>query len=134
MLKTVIAAFVLLSCSGAFALVSNDTALVQAIHQDQNVSFIEAGNMVVTQILPDDTVGLPHQRWMVRLSDNSTMALIYNSDMGDRVPLQVGESVAAGGQLIMGEQGPLLHWLHSDPKGRRPDGYIYANGVYYGGK
>ncbi len=132
MLKSILAVLVLLSSQGAFALVNDDTALIQAIHQDQNVNYIEGGKMVVERVLPDDTQGLPHQKWLVRLSDNSTLELVYNSDMGSRVPVNVGDVMSAGGQLIMAQQGPLLHWLHSDPKQHRPDGYVYLNGVYYG--
>lgn len=132
MFKSIFAVLVLLSSSGALALVNDDSALVQAIHRDQNVNFIEAGQMVVQAILPDDTQGLPHQKWLVRLSDNSTLELVYNSDMGQRVPLSVGQVVSAGGQLIIAQQGPLLHWLHADPRQHRPDGYVFVNGTYYG--
>lgn len=134
MIKLIFAALVMLSSSLAFALAADDSALLQAISQDQNVNYIEAGQMVVTKVLPDDTQGLPHQKWLVRLSDNSTLELVYNSDMGDRVPVEVGEVMSAGGQLIMAQQGPLLHWLHADPRKNRPDGYVYVNGTYYGKK
>lgn len=132
MLRYAFLSVVLLASQGAWALVTDDSALLQAIRQDQNVNYIEAGNMVVERILPDDTQGLPHQKWLVRLSDNSTLEMVYNSDMGVRVPVQVGEVMSAGGQLIMAQQGPLLHWLHADPRHNRPDGYIYVNGTYYG--
>lgn len=134
MLKNAFIALCLLvlNSQGAWALVADDSAIVQAIHQNQDVNYIEAGNMVVKRLLPDDTQGLPHQKWLVRLSDNSTLELIYNTDMGAHIPLQEGQTVSAGGQLIMGDQGPLLHWLHSDPRQHRPDGYVYVNGTYYG--
>ncbi|MDG0816825.1 DUF3465 domain-containing protein [Bdellovibrio svalbardensis] len=133
--KSLFTVLVLLSSlisARALALAKDDSALIRAIHDDRGVNYIEAGQMVVEEILPDDNQGLPHQKWLVRLSDNSSVELVYNSDMGDRVPLQVGEVMSAGGQLIMAQQGPLLHWLHSDPKQHRPDGYVYVNGTYYG--
>lgn len=111
---------------------NGDTQLVQALHQRRNVNFVEAADLVVTKILPDDTKGLPHQRWVARVSDGTTVMMIYNSDMGVRIPVKVGDHFSAGGQFIWTPEGGLLHWLHEDPRNKRPDGFIYMNGTIYG--
>lgn len=112
--------------------ISDDSALVAAEESHQNVYYVEAGNLTVSNILPDDTTGLPHQKWQAKLSDGQTVTVIYNSDMGARVPIKIGDKFGVGGQYIQTPGGGLIHWLHDDPKHNRPDGYVYLNGVVYG--
>lgn len=112
--------------------VTDDSALVAAFQSHKRVSYLEAGNMVVTQLLPDDTKGLPHQKWQAKLSDGNTITVIYNTDLGDRVPVRVGDTFGVGGQYIPTGHTGIIHWLHDDPKHLRPDGYVYFNGVVYG--
>lgn len=112
--------------------VFNDTELVQATESQRNAFYIEAGNLTVTKILPDDTSGLPHQKWQTRLSNGKVVTIVYNSDMGDRVPVEIGDKFSVGGQYIYYPNGGVVHWLHDDPRGRRPDGYVFLNGIIYG--
>ena len=113
--------------------VSNDSDLIRAVNDHRNVNFVQGAGVVVTRILPDDNSGLPHQRWYVRLSNGKEIIAIYNSDMGQRLPLQTGLVMALGGEFKMTNMGPMIHWLHSDPKGTRPNGYVIIQGVRYGG-
>ncbi len=108
-----------------------DAAIVSAMNSHRRVNFVEGADMEVIQVLPDDTDGLQHQRWVVRLSNGKTMEAVYNTDMCPHVPVQVGDRVAMGGMFLWTDQGGLLHWLHHDPRGNRPDGYVYLNGTYY---
>jgi hypothetical protein len=109
----------------------NDSAIVSAMESHRRVDFVEGSDMEVIQVLPDDTNGNQHQKWVVRLSNGKTMQAVYNSDMCPRVPVQVGDRVAMGGMFLWTNQGGLLHWLHHDPRGNRPDGYVMLNGTYY---
>lgn len=111
--------------------IEDDSDLVRAVNDQRRVDFVEGGNVVVTKLLPDDNNGLKHQKWMVRLSNGKTMQAVYNSDMCPRVPLRTGDVIAIGGQFIWTKGGALIHWLHHDPRGQRPDGYVYVNGKYY---
>lgn len=110
---------------------ANDSDIVRAVNDQRRVNFVEGGGMVVTKVLPDDNNGLKHQKWVVRLSNGKTMQAVYNSDMCPRVPVQVGDVVAMGGMFLWTNTGALLHWLHHDPRGNRPDGYVFVNGKYY---
>lgn len=110
---------------------ASDSELVQAVNERRREDFVEGGSLVVVKILPDDTNGLEHQKWVVRLSNGELMQAVYNLDMCPRVPLRVGDVIAMGGQFIWTNKGGLLHWLHHDPRGRRPDGYVFVNGNYY---
>lgn len=110
---------------------ASDSDIIRAVNDQRRVDFVEGGSMVVTKILPDDNSGLKHQKWVVRLSNGKQMQAVYNLDMCPRVQIKVGDKIAMGGQFIWTGGGGLLHWLHHDPRGNRPDGYVYANGRYY---
>jgi hypothetical protein len=126
-------AFVLFSVLSTVASAepTNDSQIVRAVEAHKRVNFVEGANMEVVQVLPDDTNGLQHQKWVVRLSNGKLLNAVYNSDMCPRVPVQVGDVVAMGGMFIWTNQGGLIHWLHHDPRGNRPDGYVMINGTYY---
>ena len=112
--------------------IQDDSNLVAAVNAHHGQFYVEAANLVATKILPDDTQGLPHQKWQARLSNGAIITVVYNSDMGERVPIQVGEKFDVGGEFIWTGNSGLIHWVHDDPKGHRPDGYVYLNGVVYG--
>lgn len=109
-----------------------DTALVAAVQSRRNVHYVEGGNLVVTKILPDDNHGLPHQSWEAQLSDKSFITVVYNTNMGERIPVEVGMTFSVGGQFIWTKDGGLIHWLHHDPKKKRPDGWVFIDDVLYG--
>lgn len=112
--------------------IHDDRSLVEAVRSRRNVYYVEAGKLKVTQLLPDDRQGRPHQKWVTRLSDGSEITIIYNSDMGERVPVNVGREFGVGGEFIWTKQGGIVHWVHEDPKKKRPDGYVYVDGIVYG--
>jgi hypothetical protein len=98
----------------------------------QGLFFAEVKNVRVVRILPDDTQGLQHQKWVVALDNGSELMAVYNMDICDRVPLKVGDTMSIGGQYIWDKGGGLLHWLHDDPRGSRPNGYVEVGGSRYG--
>ena len=110
---------------------TDDSALVAAMRNGRTVQFLMAVNLEVIQLLPDDTSGLQHQKWIVRLSNGQKVEAVYNSDMCPRVPVRVGDRVALAGMFLMTGQGGLMHWLHHDPQGQHPDGFVELNGQRY---
>lgn len=113
---------------------ADDSQIVSANKGRQQVFFVSGANLEVIKILPDDTQGLPHQKWVGRCSDGSTVLIVYNSDMGSRVPVQIGDKFSVGGQYIWTPAGGLVHWTHYDPKHIRPDGFVLLNGTAYGAR
>ena len=111
---------------------SGDSRLVQDVSNHRGENFVEAKDVTVSELSPDDTQGLPHQKWYVKLSSGAEIQCVYNLDMGTRIPLKVGDRISIGGQFIWTNQGGLVHWLHEDPSHRRPDGYVIVNGQTYG--
>ncbi|NUN05797.1 MAG: DUF3465 domain-containing protein [Bdellovibrio sp.] len=110
---------------------ASDNDIVRAVNDRRRVNYVEGGSLTVTKVLPNDEDGRKHQKWMVRLSNGNTMQAVYNSDMCPEVPVKVGDVIAMGGMFLWTNSGPMLHWLHHDPRGNRPDGYVYVNGKYY---
>lgn len=111
-----------------------DADLVEAVENKRRVDFVSGSGMLVVKVLPDDTNGSEHQKWVVQLSNGKYLQAVYNSDMCPRVPLKKGDIIDMGGQFIWTPGGGLLHWLHHDPRGNRPDGYVTLNGTVYCGK
>lgn len=112
--------------------IANDLAIVAAVQSKKSMRFVEGGNLTVTAILPDDNQGLPHQKWEAELSNGSVIMIVYNSNMGDQVPVQIGAKFSVGGEFIWTQDGGLVHWVHADPKKRRPDGFVFINETLYG--
>lgn len=85
----------------------------------------------VEQLLPDDTEGTPHQRFILGLSNGRTLLVAHNLVLAERVPVLTGDRVAVRGQYEWNPEGGVLHWTHEDPEGDRPGGWIILNGKRY---
>ena len=80
--------------------IQTDDQLVNAVRSRQNQYYVEAGNLVATKMLKFDNSGRPHQKWEAKLSDGSKVTIVYNADMGKKVPLKEGDKFSVGGQFI----------------------------------
>lgn len=110
---------------------AQDRELVEAVQNQRRVNFVAASGLLVIQLLADDTKGREHQKWIVQLSNGKRIQAVYNSDICPRVPLREGDIIDMAGEFIWTGQGGLLHWLHHDPHGNRPDGYVILDGTSY---
>lgn len=86
---------------------------------------------VVTRLLPDDTEGARHQRFLVRVGDRLTILVAHNRDLAPRVPVQAGDSVVLQGEYIWNQRGGVVHWTHHDPEHRHEAGWIEYHGHRY---
>ena len=90
------------------------------------------GRGTVQRLLPDDTDGSPHQRFLIRLDDGTTVLVAHNLDLAPRLDgLATGEAVAFRGEYIWNPKGGTLHWTHDDPRGTHPDGWLRWRGRTY---
>jgi hypothetical protein len=87
---------------------------------------------VVSQILPEDHDGLPHQKYTLTVGGQIKLLIVSNLDFG-RVPLQVGQTQTVCGEYKKVGQG-MIHWTHFDPHGGHPDGFTILGGKLYGDK
>ena len=88
-----------------------------------------SGEGTVVRVLPDDTNGGRHQRFVLRLASGRTLLVAHNIDVAPRVsPLAVGDTVAFHGEYASNPQGGVVHWTHRDPAGRHEAGWLRKDG------
>lgn len=85
---------------------------------------------VVSQVLPEDHEGLPHQKFTITVENQVKLLIVSNLDFG-RVPVVVGKKVTVCGEYKRVGQG-MIHWTHFDPRGHHPDGFTIVDGELYG--
>jgi hypothetical protein len=86
----------------------------------------------VVRVLPDDTSGSRHQRFIVRLPSGQTVLIAHNIDIAPRVDgIAAGDAVQFSGEFEENDKGGVVHWTHHDPSGRHPDGFIVHRGRTY---
>ncbi len=112
----------------------NNSEILKSISEKKESKFIEVQNAKVTQLLRDDNRGIRHQKWLVQINPETTIMVVYNLDLAERVPLSVGDTVNIGGELEFDDRTgkPLMHWTHEDPRHKRRVGYVQLNGKKYG--
>jgi hypothetical protein len=85
----------------------------------------------VKKLLPDDTRGLPHQKFLLQLSNGTTILVAHDTQMAPRVPLQAGDKPVIHGEYIWNAKGGLIHWTHHTDTPRHEGGWILLNGQKY---
>lgn len=98
-------------------------------HQS-NVRVTGVGTVV--QILPDDTRGSRHQRFILKLPSGQTLLIAHNIDIAPPLPgLSVGDTVAFRGEYEWNPEGGVVHWTHHDPDGGHVTGWLKYDGRVY---
>ncbi len=117
--------------SGGKAATSSDDAIAQAYRNGTSgVEVVGAG--VVERVLPDDSDGSAHQRFIVRLASGQTLLIAHNIDLAPRiVGLAAGDSVGFKGEYEWNSQGGVVHWTHRDPAGKHVAGWLKHGGRTY---
>lgn len=115
-------------------------ASAEAASQDELVRSLNANKQsgveitvsaTIIKMLPDDSEGDRHQRFLIRLDNGMTLLVAHNVDIAGHVPAQKGDSVVIHGQYEYNEQGGVLHWTHHDPGGYHEGGWIEHAGIRY---
>ena len=90
------------------------------------------GSGTVVKVLPDDTEGGRHQRFILRLQSGQTLLVAHNIDVAPRVEgLSVGDTVAFNGVYEWNAQGGTIHWTHKDAGGNHASGGLRHDGTTY---
>ncbi|MES1191382.1 MAG: DUF3465 domain-containing protein [Steroidobacter sp.] len=105
--------------------------IARAFSQHQSHIQVQ-GSGVVERILPDDTQGSQHQRFVVRLASGQTVLIAHNTDLASRVAsLAEGDRIQFCGEYEWNAKGGVIHWTHHDPNGHHQSGWIRHNGITY---
>lgn len=109
----------------------NKGALASAYRKHQ--SRVEVcGRGVIAKVLRDDTQGIRHQRFVVRLPPGQTVLIAYNFDLAPRIDgLRTGSPIEFVGEYEWNGQGGVVHWTHRDPGGHHSPGWIRYEGRQY---
>ncbi|SDR76724.1 Protein of unknown function [Halopseudomonas sabulinigri] len=111
---------------------ASSTEQVSEAYAQQQSKVQVRGQGVVIKLLPDDTKGSRHQKFILRLSDGHTLLVAHNIDLAPRIDdLRVKDYVGFMGEYEWNPQGGVLHWTHHDPGGRHPGGWLSHNGKTY---
>ncbi len=87
---------------------------------------------IVSKLLKDDTRGLQHQKFLVKVASGQVVLVVHNIDLVGRVEnIAVGDEVEFRGEYIYNEKGGLVHWTHHDPQKKHYAGWINHNGHIY---
>lgn len=85
----------------------------------------------VYKLLPDDTRGIPHERFLLRLANGSSVLVAHDTARAARVPVSPGDVVTIHGEYIWNDKGGVIHWTHHSDTPHHPGGWIILNGQKY---
>jgi len=116
---------------GDLARVSADDRQIIAAQSNQESKVEVTVTARVKKLLPDDTRGLQHQKFLLILSNGTSILVANDLTYGQRVPIQPGDVVKIHGEYIWNRLGGLIHWTHRSDTPRHESGWIEFNGQTY---
>ena len=106
-------------------------AIIEAFSAHRNLPQVQ-GSGIVVKVLKDDTNGLKHQKFLLKVSDNITILIAHNLDIAPRVEdIHEGDGIEFKGEYIYTSKGGTVHWTHKDPRGNHQAGWLKHNGKTY---
>ena len=110
---------------------TEDRAIDAAVSAHAHGLEVEGSGQVI-RLLPDDTEGSRHQRFIVRLDSGTSLLIAHNIDLAPRVaPLAESDTVSFRGDYEWNPRGGVVHWTHRDPNGRHEAGWIRRDGQLF---
>lgn len=118
--------------SGPAAQQADVLSETDAAHAAQRSNVQVQGAGEVARVLPDDSNGSRHQRFILRLASGLTVLVAHNIDLAPRIDaLQAGDIVEYFGEYEWNEKGGVVHWTHHDPRGSHVGGWLRHDGRTY---
>lgn len=110
---------------------TSDRILAKAFRTGRSEFPIRCRGRVV-RLLADDTEGIRHQRFIIRLSTGQTLLIVHNIDLAERIAgLALRNRVVVKGEYIWNSQGGLIHYTHRDPDGDGFHGFVRHKRLVY---
>lgn len=100
-------------------------AIIASAFANHESNLQVSGQGVVTRLLPDDTNGSRHQKFIIKLSSGQTLLIAHNIDLAPKISsLQEGDFVQFYGEYEWNEKGGVVHQTHRNPNGSHVDGWL----------
>jgi hypothetical protein len=109
--------------------VRDDDPIAELVRSQRSDVVVETSG-TVTKVLPDDTEGDRHQRFLMRVGRN-TVLVAHNIDLAPRVPLKPGDTVRIKGEFEYNDRGGVIHWTHRSTGRNHASGWIEVGGKRY---
>jgi hypothetical protein len=107
------------------------SSLTNAIKNQQSDVIVEGVGKVV-KVLPDDTKGSQHQKFILKINTGETILVAHNIDLAPRVAgIAKYDEVGFKGEFEWNNRGGVVHWTHHDPRGKHVGGWLKHNGKTY---
>lgn len=85
----------------------------------------------VYKMLSDDTEGLQHERFLLILTNGTTILVAHDLSYAPRVPIYAGQVVRIHGEYKWNPRGGLIHWTHHTDTPYHDGGWIDYAGRRY---
>jgi len=110
---------------------TSDKALENAFKNKQS-NIQVGGSGEVIKILPDDTQGNRHQKFIIELNSGQTLLIAHNIDVAPRIKnLKLGDHINFYGEYEWNSKGGVVHWTHHDPTDHHESGWLNHGGKLY---
>jgi len=105
--------------------ISNDAGNLEYAFNNQISNLQVEGEGIVAKVLRDDTEGIRHQRFILRISGEQTVLIAHNIDLAPRAEnIKNGDKVKFFGEYEWNKKGGVIHWTHRDPNKKHVNGWI----------
>ena len=112
--------------------ISTSAPSIEKAFKNHRSNIQVSGSGEVVRILPDDTKGIRHQRFIIELNSGHTLLIAYNIDIAPRINLlNVGDHISFYGEYVWNAKGGVVHCTHHDPSGRHEGGWLNHDGRIY---
>lgn len=122
------------SSSGTFlnSKISTSEQFLEGAFNNEESGVEVSGSGKVIRILPDDTDGSQHQKFIIELGSGQTLLISHNIDIAPKISsLSKGDRIDFYGEYEWNSKGGVVHWTHHDPDGSHEDGWLKHNGRIY---
>ena len=104
---------------------------VAAAQNNQQSHVVVTCTLPVKRMLRPDEKGEKHEKFLLQVSNGTTILVAHNTSRAPSVPLSAGDIVTVHGEYIWNAKGGVIHWTHRSDTPRHEGGYIDFKGQRY---
>jgi len=110
------------------AIYEDEVLAAQANHQTNTEVTC---TLPVKRMLPQDNSGEKHEKFILQMTNGTTILVAHNISRAPLVPISEGDVVTVHGEYIWNRKGGVIHWTHISDTPKHPSGYIDFAGQRY---